>query len=431
MIVTKDKMKTCFVLGTRPEIIKLYSVMNAAEEHKMVTPVFIHTGQHYDYEMSQVFLEELRLPEFHHFLNVKSGSHGTQTARLLIELEKTFMKEQPDVVIVLGDTNTTMAGALAGTKLGIPIAHVEAGCRSFDMTMPEEINRLIADAISSILFAPSEVSALNLLYGGHPWERIFLAGNTVVDIVEETRELRRSITLDLDSVGEHDVVVTLHRQENVDDKNRLKELITALGEIRGEVVFPIHPRTRKRIEEFGLISQVESATNLKLIKPLNFLSFMKLMEESEVVVTDSGGVQEEAVMLGVPCITARDTTEWPETVWTGGNRLAGRDAKNITTMCNEILSKPEKAKREGRNPFKGKAGKTIIKTLVKLWQSGDLRLSKPDMSDGKYPLPRLIGRKVALEKVYQTTMRFNRDGTAVVEDGKDVSNIVVRTSKRI
>ncbi|MFX1561100.1 MAG: non-hydrolyzing UDP-N-acetylglucosamine 2-epimerase, partial [Promethearchaeota archaeon] len=322
-------------------------------------------------------------------------------------------------------------GALAAAKLGIPVAHVEAGCRSFDIAMPEEINRLAADAVSSIFFAPSEVSALNLLCEGHSQDRIFLAGNTVVDIVEETRELRHWITLDPDQVGDHDVVVTLHRQENVDDKKRLRELIAALGEIQGEVVFPIHPRTRKRIEEFGLMGQVESTTNLKLIKPLNFLSFMKLMEESEVVVTDSGGVQEEAVMLGVPCITARDTTEWPETVWAGGNRLAGRDAKNITTMCNEILSKPEKAKKEGRNPFKGNAGKTIIEILVKLWQSSDLGLPKPDMSDGKYPLPRLIGRKEAQEEVYQTTLRFNRDGTAVVEDGKTVSDIVVRTSKRI
>ncbi|MFW9844572.1 MAG: UDP-N-acetyl glucosamine 2-epimerase, partial [Candidatus Thorarchaeota archaeon] len=161
--MTKDKMKICFVLGTRPEITKLYSVMNAAENHEKVTPVYVHTGQHYDYEMSQVFLEVLKLPEFHYFLNVKSGSHASQTAVLLVEIEKTLMKEQPDVVIVLGDTNTTMAGALAASKLQIPVAHVEAGCRSFDMEMPEEINRLVADAISSIFFAPSEVAVLNLL----------------------------------------------------------------------------------------------------------------------------------------------------------------------------------------------------------------------------------------------------------------------------
>lgn len=430
MIVTKAKMKICFVLGTRPEITKLYSVMKSAEAHEMVTPVFIHTGQHYDYEMSQVFLEELKLPEFHHFLNVKSGTHASQTALLLVELEKTLVKEQPDVVIVLGDTNTTMAGALAASKLGIPVAHVEAGCRSFDMAMPEEINRLAADAISSIFFAPSEVAALNLLHEGHSQDRVFLAGNTVVDIVEETSEQRKSITLDPKQIGEYDVVVTLHRQENVDDKKRLKELIGALGRIRGTIVFPIHPRTRKRIEEFGLMDLVESTSNLKLIKPLNFLSFMKLMEESKVIVTDSGGVQEEAVMLGVPCVTARDTTEWPETVWTGGNRLAGPNVEIITTLCNELLSKLDITAKEGLNPFKGDAGTTIVEILVKLWQRGDLGLPKPDMSEGRYPLPRLQGKTKSKEKVFQSTLEFDREGTAIVDDDDNVSDRVVRTSKQ-
>jgi len=429
MIVTDDKMKICFVLGTRPEITKLYSVMNAAKAHNMVTPIFVHTGQHYDYEMSQVFLEELKLPEFHYFLNVKSGSHGSQTANLLVELEPVLTKEQPDVVIVLGDTNTTMAGALAASKLGIPVAHVEAGCRSFDMLMPEEINRLTADAISSVFFASSEVAALNLLYEGHPKNRVFLLGNTVVDIIDETRELRKSISLDTEHIGDYDVVVTLHRQENVDDKTRLKDLLTALSEIHGTIIFPIHPRTKKRIDEFGLKALVESVPNLKLIKPLNFLSFMKLIEESKVIVTDSGGVQEEAVMLGVPCVTARDTTEWPETIWAGGNQLAGASAKNITTLCNELLSKPDSAFKHKMNPFKGNAGISIIETLVKLWQGGNLQFEKPDMSDGKYPLPKLETRTEPLKNVYQTSLNFDRKGNATLED-EDGSGKVVRTSTR-
>ncbi len=430
MIMKKNKMKISFVLGTRPEIIKLYSVMKAAEVHKMVTPIFIHTGQHYDFEMSQVFLEELKLPEFHYFLDVKSGSHASQTALLLVELEKTLMKEQPDVVIVLGDTNTTMAGALAASKLGIPVAHVEAGCRSFDMAMPEEINRLTADAISSILFAPSEVAALNLLYEGHSQDRVFFSGNTVVDIVEETSELRKSMKLDSTIIEEYDVVVTIHRQENVDHEKRLRELIVALSEIGGKVIFPIHPRTRKRIEEFGLMDLVESTTNLKLIKPLNFLSFMKLMEESKVVITDSGGVQEEAVMLGTPCITARDTTEWPETVWVGGNRLAGSNAMNVTKFCNEVLLRSKTTTKKSMNPFKGNAGTSIINTLVELWQTGNLGLPRPDMSDGKYPLPTLQGKSHQLEKVYQTSLEFDKNGNAIINRDDSVNNKVVRIPKR-
>jgi len=404
--------------------------MNSAVAHPMVTPVFIHTGQHYDYEMSQVFLEELKLPKFHYFLNVKSGSHGSQTALLLTEIEKTLIKEQPDTVIVLGDTNTTMAGALAASKMGIPVAHVEAGCRSFDMAMPEEINRLVADAISSIFFAPSKVAALNLLYEGRPQDRVFLSGNTVVDIVEETRELRQSITLDPDQIGKYDVVLTLHRQENVDEKKRLKELLVALGEIQGKIVFPIHPRTRKRIEEFGLMNLVESTSNMKLIKPLNFLSFMKLMEESKVIVTDSGGVQEEAVMLGIPCVTARDTTEWPETVWMGGNHLAGLNAKTITSLCNEILSKTDIVTDGGMNPFKGNAGTAIIDTLVKLWKDGTLELPKPDMSDGKYPVPILMKSEEISTNEFQSSLGFNRDGDSYAEESDDIVRRLVRHLKR-
>jgi len=418
------------VFGTRPEITKLYSVMNSAVAHPMVTPVFIHTGQHYDYEMSQVFLEELKLPKFHYFLNVKSGSHGSQTALLLTEIEKTLVKEQPDTVIVLGDTNTTMAGALAASKIGIPVAHVEAGCRSFDMAMPEEINRLVADAISSIFFAPSKVAALNLLYEGRPQDRVFLSGNTVVDIVDETRELRQSMTLDLDQIGEYDVVLTLHRQENVDEKKRLKELLVALGEIQGKIVFPIHPRTRKRIEEFGLMNLVESISNMKIIKPLNFLSFMKLMEDSKVIVTDSGGVQEEAVMLGIPCVTARDTTEWPETVWAGGNHLAGLNAKKITSLCNEILSRTDIVTDEGMNPFKGNAGTAIIETLVKLWKSGTLELPKPDMSDGKYPIPVLMKSEELSTNEFQSSLGFDRNGDSYAEESDDIVTRLVRHLKR-
>jgi len=427
--VTQGKMKICFVLGTRPEITKLYSVMNAAAAHNNVTPIIIHTGQHYDYEMSQVFLEELDLPEFHYFLNVKSGSHGTQTAKLLIEIEKVLSSEQPDCVIVLGDTNTTITGALAASKLGIPVAHVEAGCRSFDMAMPEEINRLVADAISSIFFAPSKVAALNLLYEGRSQDRVFLAGNTVVDIVEETREIRKSMILDPEQIGEYDVVVTLHRQENVDDKTRLRNLIEGLRRIEGKIIFPIHPRTRKNLDKFGLMDLVNSSSNLKLIKPLNFLSFMKLLEDARMIITDSGGVQEEAVMLGVPCITARDTTEWPETVWAGGNFLAGLDSDSMTERANEIINFPDEELDSSVNPFEGNAGTRIIQILTELWNKNKLTIPKPSMSGGKYPLPWLRKLDDSTTDEYSTTLLFDGQGRGQVESDNQTEKKVVRRLK--
>ncbi len=423
-------MKICFVLGTRPEIIKLYSVMNAAASHKEVTPVFIHTGQHYDYEMSQVFLEELKLPKCHYFLNIRSGPHGEQTAALLTAIEKALVKENPDTVVVVGDTNTAMAGALAATKLHIPITHVEAGCRSFDLDMPEEINRLTVDAVSSISFAPSDVSALNLLFEGKPENRIFLAGNTVVDIVEETKELRKSLRLDDELKEGGTVVVTLHRPENVDDKNRLEQLLQALAKIGESIIFPIHPRTQKRIEEFDLQKMVDSYPLLHLVKPLRYLSFMKLLEDAKVVITDSGGVQEEAIMVGTPCVTARDTTEWPETVWAGGNHLAGTKAENVTKLCKELLTKVSQKAMPAKNPFKGNAGPTIIQILHKLWKNGKLKSPKPDMTDGKYPLPWLISEKTQSKNDFYATLRFNNKGQAIVEEDKATTHRIVRRSKR-
>jgi UDP-N-acetylglucosamine 2-epimerase (non-hydrolysing) len=405
--------------------------MRAATEHESVTPVFVHTGQHYDYEMSQVFLEELELPEFHYFLNVRSGPHGKQTAALLNEIEKTLQAENPDVVIVLGDTNTSMAGALAAVKLQIPVAHVEAGCRSFDLEMPEEINRLVVDAICSIFFAPSEVAALNLLFEGRPEERVYLLGNTVVDIVDETKEVRRSIKLDHLQLENVDVVVTLHRQENVDSRSRLADLLSALGRIEGRIVFPVHPRTLKKIEQFGLMDQVEGMANVLLTKSLNYLSFMKLLEEARVVITDSGGVQEEAIMVGTPCITARDTTEWPETVWAGGNYLAGVGTEGIVQTCNRMLSERDSSSppREFKNPFKGNAGPAIIQKLVELWKQETLSLPKPDMSEGKYPVPWLADLKRYEYHILFATLAFDAKGRARVRDEDDVRFKVVRRLK--
>jgi len=410
-------MKICFVFGTRPEIIKLYSVMKAAEVNKFVSPVFIHTGQHYDYEMSQVFLEELNLPRIHYFLDVKSSRHGEQTALLLTEIEKCLTLEKPRLVIVLGDTNTTMAGALAAAKLQIPVVHIEAGCRSFDLNMPEEVNRLVVDATSSIFFAPSEVAALNLLFEGKPKDRVFLAGSTLADIVKETRKVRKSITLDHKEIGEFDVVMTLHRQENVDNAKRLKDILKALGKIQGKIVFPVHPRTSKRIEEFCLQKLVKKASNLRLIKPLNYLTFMKILEEAKVAITDSGGVQEEAMLVGTPCITTRDTTEWPETVWAGANYLAGTNVESMVTECNRILGedRPSSSILKAESLSNGGAGERIIENLVKLWKENALETPKPDMTGGRYPLPWMLDMENDIGQHIWTTLTFNEEGKAIVD----------------
>lgn len=403
--------------------------MNAAITHKQVTPVLIHTGQHYDYEMSQVFLEELKLPKCEYFLNVKSGSHGQQTGTLLAAIEGALETEKPDVVAVVGDTNTVLAGALASAKLQIPVAHVEAGCRSFDLDMPEEVNRLAADAISSILFAPSYVSALNLLFEGKPQQQVIMAGNTVVDIVEETTAHRKASPLTGKLKDVCEVVITLHRQENVDDKQRLSELLQALTKIKASMVFPMHPRTKKRIKEFNLQQLVDKNSRLHVVKPLNYLTFMKTLEQANVAITDSGGVQEEAIMLGTPCVTARDTTEWPETVWAGGNQLAGRNATNVTTLTNELLQQMATAPLVPTNPFKGNAGPTIVETLVTLWLTKKLKPVKPDMAFGKYPLPWAMKGEQTAEEFY-SALHFDKDGKPILDSAKKADTRVVRLLRK-
>lgn len=414
-------VKICFILGTRPEITKLYSIIKASYRNEEVHPLIIHTGQHYDYEMSQIFLEELELPTPHYFLDVESGTHGQMTATLLVAIEKALMKEKPDIVIVLGDTNTTMAGSLAAAKQNIPVAHIEAGCRSFDYSMPEEINRIVTDSISSLFFAPSEVAALNLLYEGKPSNRVFQAGNTVVDIVEETKDLRQNIVVKEIGSDKYDVVVTLHRQENVDDRERLKSLLEALAKIDGSVIFPMHPRTRKRVNEFGLNHILSMSKNVRVIKPLNYLAFMKLLEDASVIVTDSGGVQEEAIMLGTPCITARDTTEWPETVWAGGNCLAGLETDIIYKKCNQMIRRQTAGEKGFQNPFHGNAGSSIISIVLAHWKEDNLRMQKPEMTGGEYPLPWLLTERQELRREFQTSLQFDEKGKAIHQ--KSVSRV--------
>jgi UDP-N-acetylglucosamine 2-epimerase (non-hydrolysing) len=354
-------MKVSVVLGTRPEIIKLSPVIRELERLK-IDYSLVHTGQHYSYNMDRVFFEQLGLPEAEYYLDVGSGSHGKQTGEMLKRVEEILEKEQPDVVLVEGDTNTVLAGALAAVKLGIKVGHVEAGLRSYDRSMPEEINRVVADHCSDYLFAPTEKSAGILLHEGVPEDWVFMVGNTVVDAVYQNLELAEAKSKVLSELGvKHGefVLATSHRQENVDDKARFSGIIEGLRRVQEvfgvPVVYPVHPRARKQMERFGLESN-----GIRLVEPLDYLAFLRLESCAKLVLTDSGGVQEEACILCVPCVTLRDNTERPETLEVGANLLAGTDPERIVDCARRMVGK----KRSWVNPFgDGDSGQRIVEIL--------------------------------------------------------------------
>ena len=354
-------MKISIVLGTRPEIIKMSPIIRECERLEL-DYFILHTGQHYSYNMDRVFFEDLELSDAKYNLDVGSGSPGEQTGKMLVGIEKVLEKETPEVVLVQGDTNSTLAGALVASKLGIKVGHVEAGLRSYDRRMPEEINRTLTDHCSYYLFAPTEKAKRILLGEGVPEKKIFVTGNTVVDAVFQNLEIanrKRNIINDLELRSKDYFLVTAHRQENVDNKARFAWILRGLKNIVEEfglpLVYPIHPRSRKQIREFGL--QVDE---VRLIEPVDFLSFLQLENNARLVLTDSGGVQEESCVLGVPCVTLRDNTERPETVEVGANVLAGADSDRILE-CSKIM-----VRRQNRweNPFgDGRAGTKIVEEL--------------------------------------------------------------------
>jgi len=354
-------MTIAIILGTRPEIIKMAPVIRECQRRGLDHSI-IHTGQHYSYQMDRIFFEQLELPQPDHNLDVGSGNHGEQTGRILADLEAVLMAERPDVVLVQGDTNTVMAGALAASKLHIKVGHVEAGLRSYDRSMPEEINRVVADHVSDYCFAPTDISKANLLKEGIAEEKIHVAGNTIVDSVYQNLEIamrKVNVLADLGLEPKGYFLVTSHRQENVDNKERLGEIIRGLEMVKSEfglpVVFPVHPRTRKMVESFGF-----ELDGIRAIEPLGFLEFLQLEAGARLALTDSGGVQEEACILGVPCVTLRENTERPETLDVGANVLAGTVSQRIMDGARNMLEAGESWK----NPFgDGNAGQRIIQIL--------------------------------------------------------------------
>lgn len=355
-------MRLAIILGTRPEIIKLSPIIRECEKQGIGYYV-LHTGQHYSYEMDRIFFDQLKLPEAKYNLDVGSGKHGKQTAKMLAGIEEILIKDRPNVVLIQGDTNTVLAGALAASKLQIKIGHVEAGLRSFDRTMPEETNRIVADHTSDYLFAPTETSRKYLLNEGVSCDKIFVTGNTVVDAVYQNVEISKNLSNILEKLGLNEkeyFVATTHRAENVDSKKRLERIISGFSQAYKEfgfpIIFPAHPRTVKMISEFGL--KVPEGT--RLIEPLGYLEFLQLESSAKLIFTDSGGVQEEACILKVPCVTFRDNTERPETVDVGANIIAGSGEKII-----ECTRKMLESNSIWENPYgNGNAAKLTLQNIV-------------------------------------------------------------------
>jgi len=341
-------MSIAIILGTRPEIIKMAPIIRECERRGLGYFV-LHTGQHYSYSMDRVFFEQLELPLPEYNLDVGSGSHAEQTGKIMKGAEEILARKLPDVVLVQGDTNTVLAGALAASKLHIKVGHVEAGLRSYDRSMPEEINRVVADHISDYCFAPTEISKANLLKEGITEEKIHVTGNTIVDSVYQNLEIamrKVDILGDLGLKPKEYFLVTSHRQENVDSRERLGEIIRGLEIVKSEfglpVVFPVHPRTHKMVESFGF-----EFDGIRAIESLGFLEFLQLEANARLVLTDSGGVQEETCILGVPCVTLRDNTERPETLEVGANILVGSRGMGIL----EAVEYSYGIKKEWNNPF--------------------------------------------------------------------------------
>jgi UDP-N-acetylglucosamine 2-epimerase (non-hydrolysing) len=343
-------LRTINVVGARPNFMKIAPVIDEMRRRSgRIEPLLVHTGQHYDESMSRSFFEDLDIPRPDINLEIGSGSHSDQTARVMIAFEQVLLQHPADWVVVVGDVNSTMAAAIVAAKAGVRIAHVEAGLRSGDRTMPEEINRVVTDALADLLLTPSRDANENLLHEGIAPQKISFVGNVMIDTLNRNLEkARRSGVLErLNLQARQFGAITLHRPSNVDDANTLAGIIDALEAVteRLPIVFPVHPRTRQRLEEFNLSERIGKMKSLLLIEPLGYLDFLKLYSNSRLVLTDSGGIQEETTVLGIPCLTLRANTERPITVLEGTNRLVGNTPEVIRREALAALDRPAVAAR--------------------------------------------------------------------------------------
>jgi UDP-GlcNAc3NAcA epimerase len=328
-------MKILTIIGARPQFIKAAPV--SRELRKSHQEIIVHTGQHYDANMSDIFFEELNIPKPDYHLNVGSGTHGKQTGDMLIKIEEVCLKEKPDFVLVYGDTNSTLAGALAAAKLHIPIIHIEAGLRSFNKKMPEEINRIMTDHVSEYLFCPTETAVKNL-QAENITKNVYNVGDVMYDAVLYNQNLAEQSTI-LEKLGlqEKDYyLITLHRAENTDDQQKMTQIMNAFKQIDKKLVWPIHPRTKNKLQMYGI--ELNDIPNLHVIEPVGYLDMLKLEMGADKILTDSGGVQKEAYFLHVPCVTLREETEWIETLESHANILVGADTEKILKAVNETRS---------------------------------------------------------------------------------------------
>lgn len=342
------QFKILNVVGARPNMMKMAPVILAMRRHPDLNPILVHTGQHYDAQMSQIFLEQLGMGEPDFNLRVGSGTHHWQTAEIMNKFGELVRADRPDMIVVAGDVNSTMACALVGAKELIPVAHVEAGLRSFDRTMPEEINRIVTDVVSDLLFTTEPSGNENLKKEGIPEKKVFYVGNAMIDSLIRFLETARQSAIpdQLGIRGSRYALLTLHRPSNVDNREKFAETLAALAEIAREIaiIFPVHPRTAARAQELQLSGMHQwdgkapiSGHGIWAIPPTPYIDFLCLMDSAEVVITDSGGVQEETTYLGVPCLTYRDNTERPVTVTNGTNRLIGSDPRELVRRAHDVL----------------------------------------------------------------------------------------------
>ncbi|MDH1560794.1 UDP-N-acetylglucosamine 2-epimerase (non-hydrolyzing) [Pseudomonas chengduensis] len=358
--------KIVTIVGARPQFIKAAAISREILKHPgVLEEVMVHTGQHYDPNMSQVFFDELEIPAPRYNLEVSGGSHGAMTGRMLEGIERILLNEKPDWVLIYGDTNSTLAGALAASKLHIPVAHVEAGLRSFNMRMPEEVNRILSDRVSSLLLCPTEVAVRNLAREGIS-QGVRNVGDVMYDVALYYRERARANSRILQTLGLVEkayALATCHRAENTDDSARLEGIVSALAEIARDipVVLPLHPRTKKLLEQYGLERYL---ANLTVVEPLPFLDMVALEQAAKVILTDSGGVQKEAFFYQVPCITLRDETEWVETVELGWNQLVGASRSAILQSYASLADAPVVAR--GTPYGKGFASRLILEELTRV-----------------------------------------------------------------
>jgi UDP-N-acetylglucosamine 2-epimerase len=334
-------MKVVTIVGARPQFIKAAPLTKALQEAGC-QEYLVHTGQHYDYGMSQVFFDELGLPEPNINLEVGSGPHGRQTGQMLAGIEKILLTEKPDWALVYGDTNSTIAAALAAVKLHIPLAHVEAGLRSYNREMPEEHNRVLTDHCADMLFCPTQVAVDNLAKEGIT-KNVHLVGDTMYDAILQFGEIackRSTILKDWGLLPKKYLLATVHRQANTDDPEKLRNILSAFAQIEEPVIFLVHPRTRQKFLEFGMDTTQPKYQHLELVEPAGYLDMLMLEQSARAILTDSGGIQKEAYWFGVPCITLREETEWVETVQAGWNILTGTEADRVIRALNSFINLP-------------------------------------------------------------------------------------------